>query len=70
MMKKEGFVKLEFTITAFGAVKEVAVVESDPPQLFDDCATRALLKWKFKPRVEQDKAVEQRAMVQMDFKLN
>ena len=70
MMKQEGYVKLEFTITTFGTVKEVEVVESDPPNLFDTCATRALLKWKFKPKKEENKTVEQRAMIQIDFRLN
>jgi protein TonB len=70
MMKKEGYVKLEFTITPFGTVKDVAVVESQPPRLFDTSAKNALLKWKFKPKVVASRAVEQRAVIQIDFKLN
>jgi protein TonB len=70
MMKKEGYVKLEFTITAFGTVKDVAVVESRPANLFDTSAKNALLKWKFKPKVIASQAVEQRAMIQIDFRLN
>jgi protein TonB len=70
MMKREGYVKLEFTITPFGTVKDVAVVESKPPKLFDNSAKNALLKWKFKPKVVASQAVEQRAMIQIDFRLN
>ncbi|PID41052.1 MAG: hypothetical protein CR984_00055 [Proteobacteria bacterium] len=70
MMKKEGYVKLEFTITAFGTVKDVEVVESSPPKLFDASAKSALLKWKFKPKVIADQAVEQRAMIQIDYRLD
>lgn len=70
MMKKEGYVKLEFTITPFGTVKDVAVVESQPPKLFDNSAKSALLKWKFKPKVVASQAIEQRAKIQIDFRLN
>jgi periplasmic protein TonB len=70
LMKKEGYVKLAFTITAFGTVKDVEVVESQPPKLFDTSAKSALLKWKFKPKVVASQAVEQRALIQIDFRLN
>ncbi len=69
-MKKEGYVKLEFTITTFGTVKDVKVVEANPLGLFDSSAKRAILKWKFRPKMEEGTAVEQRAMLQIDFKLN
>ncbi len=70
MMKKEGYVKMEFTITTFGTVKDVEVVESNPEGLFDSSAKRAILKWKFRPKLEEGQAVEQRAMLQIDFKLD
>jgi protein TonB len=70
MMKKEGYVKMEFTITEFGGVKDVTVVESEPDTLFNSAATRALMKWRFKPKIEDNQALEQRAMVQMNFKLD
>lgn len=70
MMKKEGYVKLEFTITTFGTVKDVDVVESQPAELFDASARNALLKWKFKPKVVESRTVEQRAIIQIDFELN
>ncbi|MFH2066843.1 MAG: energy transducer TonB [Pseudomonadota bacterium] len=70
MMKKEGYVKLEFVITPFGTVRNVKVVDADPPGLFDDSACRAVLRWKFKPKIENDKPIEQLAMIQIDFKLN
>lgn len=70
MMKKEGYVKLEFTITEFGGVKDISVVESAPDRLFNSAATRALMKWRFKPKIENNQALEQRAMVQINFKLD
>lgn len=69
LMKKEGYVKLEFTITEFGSVKDIKVVEADPVRIFDSAAKRALSKWRFRPKVENDQALEQRAMVKINFKL-
>lgn len=69
MMKKEGFVILEFTITQTGSVKDIEVLESQPVKLFDRSASRALSKWKFKPKIENNAAVEQRASVQINFQL-
>lgn len=65
----EGWVQIEFTITPAGTVKDPRVIDSDPPRLFDREAIRAILKWKFKPRVVDGQAVERRATQTIDFKL-
>lgn len=70
VMKKEGYVALEFTITEFGSVKDIEIVESQPEKIFDSAAKRALTKWKFRPKVENNQALEQRAMVKINFKLD
>ncbi len=70
MMKKEGFVLLEFTITQVGGVRDIEILKSEPPNIFDRSASRALSKWKFKPKIENKVAVEQRASVQINFKLD
>ena len=70
MMKKEGYVRMEFTITEFGGVKDITIVEAEPDRLFESAATRALMKWRFRPRIEDSQALEQRAMVQINFKLD
>jgi len=55
----EGFVVVEFTVTKTGTVKDVKVVDSDPPtSMFHRSATRAALKFKYKPRVINGQAVE------------
>jgi len=66
---KEGWVKLEFTVTETGAVKDVTVVEAHPRGLFDRAAKRAILKWKFKPKVVEGKPVARRAVQVIEFKL-
>lgn len=65
----EGWVKVEFTITPAGTVSSPRVIDADPPRVFDREAIRAILKWKFKPRVIDGQAVERRATQTIDFKL-
>lgn len=65
----EGWVKVEFTITPAGTVSSPRVVDAEPSRVFDREAIRAILKWKFKPRVVDGVAVERRATQTIDFKL-
>lgn len=69
MSGTEGWVKIEFTITETGEVRNPRVIEADPPRVFDREAVRAILKWKFKPRVVDGVAVERRAVQVIDFSL-
>ena len=70
MSGTEGWVKVEFTITEAGTVKDPRVVDSKPPRIFNREAIRAILKWKFKPRVVEGVAVERRATQVIDFTLD
>ncbi len=65
----EGSVTVEFTITADGSVADPAIIESDPPRVFDKAALQAIVQWKFKPRVEDGQAVESRASQRIEFAL-
>ncbi len=67
--KIEGWVKMEFTITEGGTVINPRVVEAKPARVFDREALRAILKYKFKPKVIDGVAVTQVATQQIDFKL-
>ena len=66
----EGWVKLEFTITATGSVEDPKVVDANPARIFNREAIRAILKWKFKPRVVDGVAVDRRATQIIDFNLH
>jgi protein TonB len=66
----EGWVKVEFTITEVGTVKDPRVIEAEPPRIFNREAIRAILKWKFKPRVIDGVAIERRATQVIDFTLD
>jgi periplasmic protein TonB len=66
----EGWVKIEFTITEVGTVKDPQVVDAKPARVFNRAAIRAILKWKFKPRVVDGVAVDRRASQIIDFTLD
>ncbi len=64
-----GWVRLEVLVNADGSVRSARVLESDPKGLFEAAAVTAVLKWKFKPRIENGKPVEQRGSQKIDFNL-
>jgi protein TonB len=66
----EGWVKVEFTILADGTVTDPVVLEAEPRRMFDRNALRAILKWKFKPRIIDGKPVERRATQVIEFSLD
>ena len=53
----EGFVDLSFTVTTTGTVKDPIVIQSTS-SLFERAAIRAVLKFKYKPRVVDGVPVE------------
>jgi protein TonB len=54
----EGFVLLEFVVTAAGSVRDPVVIESSPPGIFDNAAIQAALKFKYKPKVVNGQAID------------
>lgn len=58
----EGWVQFEFTITPAGTVSDVKVIDSEPKGLFEDAATKAILRWKYNPKVVEGRAVERRGI--------
>ena len=65
----EGWVKIEFTITEQGTVKDAVVVEAQPSNIFNKAALNAIRRWKFKPKIIAGEAFEQRAVQVLQFKL-
>jgi periplasmic protein TonB len=45
------------------------VVDADPRRVFDREATRAILRWKFRPRIVDGEAVSREAEQVIEFKL-
>jgi TonB family protein len=60
--KLEGSVVLEFTIATDGTTKDIVVVESSPPGVFDDAAVKALARWRYNPKIEDGQPVERRGV--------
>lgn len=67
----EGWVRLQFDITEMGTVDNVRILEANPPRVFDSSARQALLKWRYKPQMEDGKPVRLNDQkVQLDFNLS
>jgi protein TonB len=54
----QGWVLVEFTVTAKGTTKDIVVVDADPKGHFEQAATSAVKKYRYKPRVEDGVAVD------------
>jgi protein TonB len=54
----EGWVRVQFTITETGSVKDAIVVAADPERVFDEAALAAIARWRYNPRVVDGAPVE------------
>ena len=54
----QGWVEVQFTISAAGTVKNPVVVEAEPATIFNRAALRAIRKWKYSPKIEEGVAVD------------
>ncbi|HEY9183322.1 MAG TPA: energy transducer TonB [Gammaproteobacteria bacterium] len=54
----EGWVLVQFTVTAIGTVRDAIVVESEPKSVFDAAALEAIGRWRYNPRVDGGVAVD------------
>ena len=59
----EGWVTFRFTVAMDGSVKDVAIVESHPPRIWDSATLRAVSSWKYQPATVDGRPVEQRDMM-------
>jgi protein TonB len=54
----EGWVIVQFNVTAAGTVRDATVVDSEPKSVFDAAALEAIGRWRYNPRVDRGIAVE------------
>jgi len=66
----QGWVKVEFTITTKGKVKDAVVIDAKPNSIFNRAALKAIKRWVFKPLIIAGEAQEQRAVQTLEFKLS
>lgn len=58
----EGWVQVQFTISETGSVIDAIVVDSSPKNVFDDAAIKAILRWRYNPKVEGAVAVQRKGV--------
>ncbi len=68
-MGTEGHVKVELNVSADGYVVNIKILESVPSGVFDKSVKKALRKWKFRPKTVDGKAVAQKGVITLNFKL-
>ncbi len=61
----EGWVLLEFAIDPLGRATQMAVIDAEPKGVFDRAALTAVAKWKYRPMVENGKAVTRNGVRQL-----
>lgn len=67
----EGFVVVQFTVTALGTVSDAAVIEAAPAGVFEQAALRAIARWRYNPQVIDGQPVERRGLrVRLSFDLD
>ena len=64
-----GWVDVQFIVNADGSVSDLTVVEAEPAGLFDQKATEAVRKWRYRPVLRDGQPINQRARVRVRFAL-
>ncbi len=66
----EGRVLIEFTISKSGSVKDAKVIAYEPSSIFNKAAIKAVLQWKYNPKIVNGEAVEQHGVrISIPFRL-
>ncbi len=65
----EGKVTIQFVIRPDGSVDNPVIVNAEPSDIFEEAALEAIQKWKFKQKIVNGVAVEQRTIQTLAFKL-
>jgi protein TonB len=66
----EGRVLIEFTISKSGSVKDPKVIAYEPSKIFNRAAIKAVSQWKYNPKIEDGKPVEQKGIrISIPFRL-
>lgn len=66
----EGYVRVKFDVDETGAVENLEILDARPPRIFNQATKRAVLKWKYQPKMVDGKPVTRRGLlVELPFKL-
>lgn len=58
----EGFVDIQYDVTAFGTTENLSVIYAEPEGAFERAALAAVAKWKFRPQIIDDEPVPTRGL--------
>jgi TonB family protein len=64
-----GWVDVQFIVKTDGSVEDIAVVRAEPAGLFEESATEAVHKWRYRPILRDGQPINQRARVRVRFAL-
>ena len=64
-----GWVDVQFTVKSDGTTGDVAIVGAEPVGIFEQSATDAVRKWRYRPVMRDGKAVDQRVRLRVRFAL-
>jgi protein TonB len=67
LKNQEGVVVIELLVDEGGSVVTAKIINANPPGVFNAAAIQAVLKWKFKPRVLNGIAIQQRGLTTIEF---
>jgi periplasmic protein TonB len=65
----EGFVEFELVINPDGTVRSARPIKAQPRGVFEAAAMQSIMKWKFKPKIDDGKAVESKGIQRIDFNM-
>jgi protein TonB len=63
----EGNVKVSFIIGKSGSPLNVEIEEANPPRIFNKAVRKAVLRWKYKPRMADGKPIDSPERITVDF---
>ena len=64
----EGWVDVEFTVTADGSVADIEIVNAEKKGYFEDSAMEAVAQWRFEPNSFRGREIDQRVASRLQFK--
>jgi TonB family protein len=64
-----GWVDMQFLVLIDGSVSDISVIGADPAGAFEQSATDAVRKWKYRPILRDGQPINQRARVRVRFAL-
>ena len=64
-----GWVDVQFMVLIDGSVSDISVIGADPAGAFEQSATDAVRKWKYRPILRDGQPINQRARVRVRFAL-